>query len=139
MRKLKSCGVILFRREPSLSFLLMCHRNRYDLPKGHLEEGETEEECALRELREETGIRRDKVELDSDFRYVSTYQTRYRRFNNEMVEKSVVVFLGWLIGDAEVTPSEHQGYEWFDLHPLRPFDAPTIEEVLKEVSKKVFA
>lgn len=37
--------------------LLMIHRNgRWDLPKGHWEEGETIEECAIREVEEETGV-----------------------------------------------------------------------------------
>ncbi|MFI3289665.1 MAG: NUDIX hydrolase [Rikenellaceae bacterium] len=39
------------------SRLLMIHRNgRWDLPKGHWEEGETIEECAVREVEEETGV-----------------------------------------------------------------------------------
>ncbi len=37
--------------------LLMIHRNgRWDLPKGHWEEGESIAECALREVEEETGV-----------------------------------------------------------------------------------
>ena len=36
---------------------LMIYRNdRWDLPKGHWEQGETIEACALREVREETGV-----------------------------------------------------------------------------------
>ncbi|MFI3281665.1 MAG: NUDIX domain-containing protein [Rikenellaceae bacterium] len=36
---------------------LMIYRNgRWDLPKGHLERGETLEQCAVREVSEETGI-----------------------------------------------------------------------------------
>lgn len=36
---------------------LMIHRNgRWDLPKGHWEPGETLEECAVREVAEETGV-----------------------------------------------------------------------------------
>ncbi len=39
------------------SRLLMIHRNgRWDLPKGHWEEGETIKECAVREVEEETGV-----------------------------------------------------------------------------------
>ncbi len=37
---------------------LMIFRNkRWDLPKGHWERGETIEECAIREVEEETGVR----------------------------------------------------------------------------------
>ncbi len=36
---------------------LMIHRNgRWDLPKGHLEAGESIEQCAAREVEEETGV-----------------------------------------------------------------------------------
>ena len=40
--------------------VLLVHRPRYDdwsFPKGKLEAGESEEECAVREVREETGMR----------------------------------------------------------------------------------
>jgi 8-oxo-dGTP pyrophosphatase MutT (NUDIX family) len=37
--------------------LLMIHlRGRWDLPKGHIEEGEASSEAALREVKEETGV-----------------------------------------------------------------------------------
>ena len=38
------------------SGLMIARRGRWDLPKGHWEEGETIEECALREVAEETGV-----------------------------------------------------------------------------------
>lgn len=41
---------------------LMIHRNgRWDLPKGHLEAGESIETCAAREVEEETGVRGEVV------------------------------------------------------------------------------
>ena len=39
--------------------VLLVHRPKYDdwtFPKGKAEDGETDEECALREVREETGL-----------------------------------------------------------------------------------
>jgi ADP-ribose pyrophosphatase len=55
MRQVKSCGVLLFRRQPEMAFLLLRQHHRYDLPKGHQEKGESDLDCALRELEEETG------------------------------------------------------------------------------------
>lgn len=46
MREVKSCGFFVMKSDNS--FLLMKHADRYDLPKGHMEAGETEKDTALR-------------------------------------------------------------------------------------------
>lgn len=43
-------------RNPEGEILMIYRNNRWDLPKGHHEQGETIEECALREVEEETSI-----------------------------------------------------------------------------------
>ncbi|MFV2039747.1 MAG: NUDIX hydrolase [Acidimicrobiales bacterium] len=53
--------------------MLVVHRPRYDdwtFPKGKLDPGETIEECALREVREETGYSCELLELVATIRYV---------------------------------------------------------------------
>ena len=46
LREVKSCGFLIMK--PDQSFLLMKHPNRYDLPKGHMDIGETEHQTAIR-------------------------------------------------------------------------------------------
>ena len=59
----------------------------YGFPKGHMEPGETERETALREIREETGLR---VRLIPGFRMEDEYALPGRMVGR----KRVVYFLG---------------------------------------------
>jgi len=53
-----SCGAILYTIENGIRYyvLVMEANGSYGFPKGHINEGETDIECALREIKEETGI-----------------------------------------------------------------------------------
>lgn len=133
MRQVKSCGVILFRRSPNLSFLLMKHPHRFDLPKGHIEPGETEIECALREMWEETGVPISQVTLDPDFRFEELYFPIEPRFGAERVEKTLVIFLGWIDQFEDIQVTEHGGYEWRDWNPPHHIQRFTINPLLEAV------
>ena len=50
-------GIITRIIQDKLKVLVIFRRGVWDLPKGKLDKGETIEECALREIREETGIK----------------------------------------------------------------------------------
>ena len=54
----KSCGVLVYRDENGVREYLLALQmgDNWSIPKGHMEAGETEEETALRELFEETGV-----------------------------------------------------------------------------------
>lgn len=49
-----AAGGIVRNRDGQL--LMIYRRGRWDLPKGHLEQGESIEQCAAREIAEETGV-----------------------------------------------------------------------------------
>lgn len=89
MQHEKSCGAVVFTRtDKGVKYLLIANlKGIYGFPKGHVEAGETEEQTALREIREETGL---IVQLENGFRQCVEY---YPKPN---VKKQVVYFLASL-------------------------------------------
>ena len=136
MQKTKACGVIVMRTEPQLSFLLlMKHPIRYDLPKGHIEPGEDELCCALRELQEETGIETSHLSIDEGFHFTITYQTSYKQFGGKTIEKTVVIFLGWLKQEVSIKLTEHSGYTWVNWNPPHTIQQKTIDPLLEQLEQ----
>lgn len=83
----KSCGGIVYRKfHGNTEILLIKHikSGYWSFPKGHVENSETEEETAKREIKEETGI---DVYIDSGFRETVTYSPR------KDAKKEVVYFV----------------------------------------------
>ena len=97
MKKEKSCGAVVYRQgETGVEVLMIKHKNggHWAFPKGHVEKKETEPETALREIKEETGL---KVELDTGFREMVTYSPKPN------VMKDVIYFAAELTGgDAKM-------------------------------------
>lgn len=66
LRKIISCGAVPYRLGVNGTEVLLIkqfhHREIWGLPKGHIATGETLEECAIREVKEETGISVDLLE-----------------------------------------------------------------------------
>lgn len=123
------------RTKPQLSFLLMHKPTRYDLPKGHIEVGEDELSCALRELYEETGIEASNLHLDETFRFTTTYPTIYEHFGRETVEKTLVIFLGWLKQEVNVKLSEHDSYSWVEWNPPHAIQKKNIDPLLEQLEQ----
>ena len=109
----KSCGVILFNSGKVLILTNSSISSRggghWDFPKGHIDDGETEIQTALRELEEETGI--VQVKVVDGFRDTITYTFSG---GQEQIGKEVVFFLA-TTKESKVTLShEHIDYSWLD-------------------------
>jgi 8-oxo-dGTP diphosphatase len=67
-------GVVVRERDGTLEVVLV-HRPAYDdwsLPKGKAKKGETDEECAVREVEEETGLRCERERELASTAYVDS-------------------------------------------------------------------
>ncbi len=114
-------------------FLLMRHRDRWDLPKGHCEPGETLRETALRETMEETGVEANEIELIDGFAYQVCYPVTYESRPRRKLNKQVTIFLGRVPKAMTIRCTEHAGYEWLPWSPPHQIQAQTIDGLLAAV------
>jgi bis(5'-nucleosidyl)-tetraphosphatase len=129
----KSCGAVIYRGEnENLEFLIISHNSdgHWGFPKGHVEEGENEEETALREIYEETGL---TVALKGDFRTSIEYPIKQETM------KEVVFFLAKTKDqDVNIQLEELQDYKWANFKDAREMVTyESSKEVLDEAYKFV--
>ena len=74
MIKEKSCGAVVYKYENNEILVLLekMKKGHISIPKGHVENDETEIQTALREIKEETNL---DVVIDTGFKEVISYST----------------------------------------------------------------
>jgi 8-oxo-dGTP pyrophosphatase MutT (NUDIX family) len=76
-----AAGGVVFNTNEDI--LMIFRRGKWDLPKGKLDEGETLEQCAVREVGEETGL----TGIESGDKIITTYHT-YNQFGKNILKQS---------------------------------------------------
>lgn len=115
----RSCGVMPFRlRKEEREYLLLKQTNRcWSFPKGHMEMGETEQQTALRELKEETGL---TAALVPGVRAMAEYPLPGQRL------KQVVLFAGEAVGQLQLQSSEITDHCWVRAEELKAYLQPEV-------------
>ncbi len=92
MKHEKSCGAVVYTVKDGQIFILVekMRLGHTSIPKGHVENGESEEDTALREIMEETAL---PVQLDTGFRRTINYSPE------PGVSKDVVFFAARALGN----------------------------------------
>ncbi|HSJ06749.1 MAG TPA: NUDIX domain-containing protein [Longimicrobiales bacterium] len=131
-RRDRSAGVIVFHRdEHGCRFLLLLSRLTkrplWEFPKGGIDDGESPEQAALRELEEETGMSAADIRLIPEFEHREEYRfTSGSGDARTLVRKEVTYFLAETrTRDVRLSAHEASQYAWL-----------TVEEAAKKLKYK---
>ncbi len=137
VREQTAGGVVIRRNKKSndLEVLLTQDaKDRWTIPKGHIEEGETAKETAEREVREETGLQEMEV-----MAWLGKINFRYRR-QTSLILMTTQIYLMRGLGDTDALKKEDwmNGIGWFKVHDaLDMIEYEDISKLLLVAMKKV--
>ncbi len=108
-----TAGGVIFRRNPKNSqieiLLIQDAKNRWTIPKGHIEEGESSKETAMREIGEETGLTDIKV-----MNWLGKINFRYRRQQSLVLMTTEIFLVHAFKNSDKIRPEDWMnGIEWF--------------------------
>lgn len=123
-----TAGGIVFRRTPDDKveiLLIQDAKDRWTIPKGHIEEGETAKQTAAREIHEEAGLSEVDV-LD----WLGKIHFRYRRID-KLVLMTTQIYLVRAKGDTNAIQKEDwmNDIKWFPFNEA--FDLIEYEDIGK--------
>lgn len=123
-----TAGGIIFRRDAQGGveiLLIQDGKDRWTIPKGHIEEGETAEETTVREIGEEAGLH--NVEI---LGWLGKINFRYRRIDR-LVLMTTQIYLVRALGDTNDIQKEEwmNGIKWFKFNDA--LDAIEYEDIGK--------
>lgn len=132
-----TAGGVIFRRNQKNEveiLLIQDSKDRWTIPKGHIEEGETAQETAKREIGEEAGLHDVKI-----IGWLGKINFRYRRID-KLVLMTTQVFLVKALGDTDAIQKEDwmNGIKWFSFsNALDEIEYEDIGKLILLAMKKI--
>jgi len=133
-----TAGGIVFRMTPDERdieiLLIQDSKNRWTIPKGHVEPGETAKQTAIREIGEESGLKNVKV-----LAWLGKIHFKYRRLD-KLVLMTTQVYLVQSVDKKEHPTKEKwmNGIRWFSFsEALDAIEYADIEKLMLIAKKKI--
>ncbi|MGB0429921.1 MAG: NUDIX hydrolase [Bacteroidia bacterium] len=124
LKEIKAAGGLVVNQKGEI--LMIKRRGVWDLPKGKVEDGEFMRQAAMREVKEETGLKKIKIK--------STIKPTFHiyKMNNELVLKTTYWYLMENREEVELVPQAEEDIEevrWVAPYDLKPYLAQTYPNI----------
>lgn len=126
MKKIIAAGGLVFNDRNEL--LMIFRRGKWDLPKGKLDEGESIEACAVREVEEETGVK----DLEPQYFLGLTLHEYFDTYLHKNVVKETHWFVMNALKENELIPQSEEDIEkieWVEPAALDHYLANTYKNI----------
>jgi len=120
-KKVKAAGGLVVRNN---KILIILRHNRWDLPKGKVEKGETSKIAAIREVAEECGIKGHKIKKKLPSTY-HIYQSPYAEIKGKWIVKETIWYEMEYSGQYNGIPQLEE-----DITEVRWFDKGELQKVI---------
>jgi len=127
----KSAGAIVFRRNEEIKYLLIQYKwGHWEFPRGLIEKGESLEETARRQIKEEVGI--------EDIKFIPGFK-EWIKFFFKVKGKNIMKIATFLLAETETEEVklsyEHKDYLWLNYEEaLRQLTFKDSKEILKKAN-----
>ena len=125
--------LLVFNENDEVLMQLRSDFDSWDFPGGTLELSETLEECAIRELKEETNLEAEEVKLVDVFSGEGTY----RKYPNadELYVVSMLYEIRKFHGDLEINDEESTKLRWVKKDEIPDNLSPVTKNYINEIKK----
>ncbi|WP_314293093.1 NUDIX domain-containing protein [Leptotrichia massiliensis] len=125
-----SCGAIVFNENTEKILLVKMHNGNWGFPKGHIENNETKEETAIREVLEETNVR---------IKIIPNFEREIKYIPNEKTIKKVTIFAGITQDeDVKIDTFEIEAFQWCTYEEALKLVTYKLQKDVLEKARKVF-
>lgn len=109
-------GLLVFNNENKVLMQLRTDYNQWGFPGGSMELGESFEEVASRELKEETNLEIDDLKLIK----VLSGKDTYREYPNgdKLYDITAIFVIKKYHGELKINDDESKKLDWFDINDL---------------------
>jgi len=145
MKHVYSAGIIVYTKESNivLYLLLKYGAGHWDFPKGKIEKGETKQQAALRELKEETNL---TAQIDDSFEETIEYvfidylssEASAKEGDKNIAKKTAYFFTGQALTTDVKLSHEHTDFTWLPYKDaLEQLTYDNAKEILKKANQHI--